>query len=189
MRRTHNRCSPATPTPSTARRPRSPNAGTGPPTPSRPAPGSTASPPRPTGRPPSRRTSARLPADQPARATGSPPRPARSGSPWTLRYPHPGADGPVAAAAAALPAWRDAGPQTRAQVCLEILPRLHRPSFELANAVHATTGQAFVMAFQAGGAHALDRALEALAYAYPEMPGTPPPRPGRRRPARATRCG
>ena len=29
-----------------------------------------------------------------------------------------------------------------------------------------TSGQAFVMAFQAGGAHALDRALEAIAYAY-----------------------
>jgi phenylacetic acid degradation protein paaN len=35
--------------------------------------------------------------------------------------------------------------------------------------VHHTSGQAFVMAFQAGGAHALDRALEALAYAYEEM--------------------
>ncbi len=32
-----------------------------------------------------------------------------------------------------------------------------------------TSGQAFVMAFQAGGAHALDRALEAVAYAYAEM--------------------
>jgi phenylacetic acid degradation protein paaN len=33
----------------------------------------------------------------------------------------------------------------------------------------ATTGQAFVMAFQAGGAHALDRALEAVAYTQAEM--------------------
>jgi phenylacetic acid degradation protein paaN len=45
--------------------------------------------------------------------------------------------------------------------------------FELANAVHVTTGQAFVMAFQAGGPHALDRALEALAYAYVEQIRTP----------------
>ena len=29
------------------------------------------------------------------------------------------------------------------------------------------------MAFQAGGAHALDRALEAVAYAYAEMTRTP----------------
>ncbi|MER7474267.1 phenylacetic acid degradation protein PaaN, partial [Micromonospora sp. NPDC000018] len=80
-----------------------------------------------------------------------------------------------AAASAALPSWRDAGPQTRAGVCLEILDRLHKHIFELANAVQFTSGQAFVMAFQAGGAHALDRALEAVAYAYAEMtrhPGT-----------------
>ncbi|TYC06818.1 phenylacetic acid degradation protein PaaN [Micromonospora sp. WP24] len=92
-----------------------------------------------------------------------------------VRYPHPGVDELVSAASAALPAWRDAGPQTRIGVCLEILDRLHKHVFELANTVQFTSGQAFVMAFQAGGAHALDRALESLAYAYAEMtrhPGT-----------------
>lgn len=92
-----------------------------------------------------------------------------------VRYPHGDVDALLAAATAALPAWRDAGPQTRLGVCLEILARLHAHIFELANAVQFTSGQAFVMAFQAGGAHALDRALEALAYAYAEMtrhPGT-----------------
>jgi phenylacetic acid degradation protein paaN len=86
-----------------------------------------------------------------------------------VRYPHSPAEDLVAAAAATLPAWRAAGPQVRAGVCLEILARLHAHIFELANAVQFTTGQAFVMAFQAGGAHALDRALEALAYAYAEQ--------------------
>ncbi|GAA0814965.1 phenylacetic acid degradation protein PaaN [Spirilliplanes yamanashiensis] len=86
-----------------------------------------------------------------------------------VSYPHADADTLVATAAAALPAWRDAGPQARAGVVLEILHRLHTHIFELANAVQFTTGQAFVMAFQAGGAHALDRALEAVAYAYDEM--------------------
>jgi phenylacetic acid degradation protein paaN len=86
-----------------------------------------------------------------------------------VTYPHADAGALIAAATAALPAWRDAGPQVRAGVCLEILARLHAHVFELANAVQFTTGQAFVMAFQAGGAHALDRALEALAYAYAEM--------------------
>ncbi|MEK8109135.1 aldehyde dehydrogenase family protein [Micromonospora sp. M12] len=92
-----------------------------------------------------------------------------------VRYPHAGTGELVSAASAALPAWRDAGPQARVGVCLEILDRLHKHIFELANAVQFTSGQAFVMAFQAGGAHALDRALEALAYAYAEMtrhPGT-----------------
>jgi phenylacetic acid degradation protein paaN len=86
-----------------------------------------------------------------------------------VRYPHFSADTLIANATAALPAWRDAGPDTRTGVCLEILARLHEHIFELANAVQFTTGQAFVMAFQAGGAHALDRALEALAYAYSEQ--------------------
>ncbi|TDC79800.1 phenylacetic acid degradation protein PaaN [Micromonospora sp. KC606] len=116
-----------------------------------------------------------FPLDQP----GSDDRVATESSPFGLplnvRYPHAGADELVAAASAALPAWRDAGPLARVGVCLEILDRLHRHVFELANAVQFTSGQAFVMAFQAGGAHALDRALEAVAYAYAEMtrhPGT-----------------
>ncbi len=86
-----------------------------------------------------------------------------------VRYPHANVAALIDAGTAALPAWRDAGPQTRAGVCLEILARLHANIFELAHAVHVTSGQAFVMAFQAGGAHALDRALEAVAYGYAEM--------------------
>ncbi|MDP9416851.1 MAG: phenylacetic acid degradation protein PaaN [Actinomycetota bacterium] len=66
-------------------------------------------------------------------------------------------------------AWRDAGPDVRAAVCLEILQRLNARSFEIAHAVMHTTGQAFGMAFQAGGPHAQDRGLEAVAYAYAEM--------------------
>ncbi|MGC4762618.1 phenylacetic acid degradation protein PaaN [Micromonospora sp. DT46] len=116
-----------------------------------------------------------FPLDQP----GTADRVATESSPFgvelNVRYPHAGADELVAAATTALPGWRDAGPQARVGVCLEILDRLHKHIFELANAVQFTSGQAFVMAFQAGGAHALDRALEAVAYAYAEMtrhPGT-----------------
>ncbi|HET6213114.1 MAG TPA: phenylacetic acid degradation protein PaaN [Micromonosporaceae bacterium] len=86
-----------------------------------------------------------------------------------VSYPHADVDVLLAAAQAGMPGWRDAGPATRAGVCVEILDRLHKHVFELANAVQFTTGQAFVMAFQAGGPHALDRALEAVAYAYAEM--------------------
>lgn len=116
-----------------------------------------------------------FPLDQP----GAGDRVATETSPFgvqlAVRYPHAGPGELVSAATTALPAWRDAGPQARVGVCLEILDRLHKHIFELANAVQFTSGQAFVMAFQAGGAHALDRALEALAYAYAEMtrhPGT-----------------
>jgi phenylacetic acid degradation protein paaN len=82
-------------------------------------------------------------------------------------------DALLEAVAAGMREWRDAGPDGRTGVCLEILDRLHQRIFELANAVQHTSGQAFVMAFQAGGAHALDRALEAIAYAWTEMTRTP----------------
>ncbi len=94
----------------------------------------------------------------------------------------------MSAARAGMRAWRDAGPDGRAGVCLEILSQLHARIFELANAVQHTSGQAFVMAFQAGGAHALDRALEAIAYAWTEMTRTPATaiweKPGRGEPLR-----
>jgi phenylacetic acid degradation protein paaN len=79
----------------------------------------------------------------------------------------------LGAAQAGMTQWRDAGPEARVGVTVEILERLHARVFELANAVQHTSGQAFVMAFQAGGAHALDRALEAIAYAHVEMSRTP----------------
>ncbi len=90
-----------------------------------------------------------------------------------ITYPNPDIDGLMAAAQAALPAWRKAGPQARAGVCLEILHRLNRRSFEIAHCVQHTTGQAFVMAFQAGGPHAQDRGLEAVAYGYRAMAEVP----------------
>ena len=58
-------------------------------------------------------------------------------------------------------------------MCLEILHRLHRQSFEMGHAVMMTTGQGWMMAFQAGAAHALDRGLEAVAYAWREQSFVP----------------
>lgn len=75
----------------------------------------------------------------------------------------------VAAAQAATPAWQKLGPDGRAGVLLEVLQRINRRSFEITHAVSATSGQGFMMAFQAGGPHAQDRALEAVAYAWREM--------------------
>ncbi|MGZ4464178.1 MAG: phenylacetic acid degradation protein PaaN [Nocardioides sp.] len=99
-----------------------------------------------------------------------------------------GVDALLAAARAGMKAWRDAGPDARTGVCLEVLDRLHARIFELANTVQHTSGQAFVMAFQAGGAHALDRALEAISYAHTEMTRTPATalweKPGRGEPLR-----
>ncbi|HYJ76326.1 MAG TPA: phenylacetic acid degradation protein PaaN, partial [Kineosporiaceae bacterium] len=94
-------------------------------------------------------------------------------SPWGpglgIEYPVPDVDTLLAAQKAAIPAWRDAGALARAALCVEMLVRINAASFEIANAVMHTSGQAFVMAFQAGGPHAQDRALEAVAYAYEEQ--------------------
>lgn len=90
-----------------------------------------------------------------------------------ITYPAASVDMLVSASRAAAPQWAAAAPETRVGICLEILARLNARSFEMANAVMHTTGQAFAMAFQAGGPHAQDRGLEAVTYAYAEMTRTP----------------
>jgi phenylacetic acid degradation protein paaN len=86
-----------------------------------------------------------------------------------ISYPHADPAELIRAAQQAQPAWRDLSPLARAAICVEIIDRLHARSVEIAHAVMHTSGQAFGMAFQAGGPHAQDRALEAVAYAYTEM--------------------
>ena len=109
-----------------------------------------------------------------------------------VTYPHPSPDELIDAAQRGMSSWRDAGPDGRTGVCLEILARINARSHELAQAVMHTSGQGYAMAFQAGGPHAQDRALEAIAYAYAEM--TRHPRTatwekpqGKRPPARMTK--
>jgi phenylacetic acid degradation protein paaN len=90
-----------------------------------------------------------------------------------VTYPRADVDALIAAASGALPGWRAAGVGARTGVALEILARLNVRSHEIAHAVMHTTGQAFPMAFQAGGPHAQDRGLEAVAYAYQAMSAVP----------------
>jgi phenylacetic acid degradation protein paaN len=91
------------------------------------------------------------------------------GSSLSIRYPAASPDALIAASAAAAPALAKASVESRVGVCLEALARLNRQSFVIGNATMHTTGQAFAMAFQAGGPHAQDRGLEAVAAAYAEM--------------------
>jgi phenylacetic acid degradation protein paaN len=86
-----------------------------------------------------------------------------------ITYPHADVDALLDAARSAMPAWRDAGPDGRTGVVLEALARINARSHEMAQAVMHTSGQGYAMAFQAGGPHAQDRALEAVAYSYAEM--------------------
>ncbi|AXH97031.1 phenylacetic acid degradation protein PaaN [Ornithinimicrobium avium] len=86
-----------------------------------------------------------------------------------VRYPQLDVAAAIEAARAAMPAWRDAGADVRAAVCVEIVDRINERSHEMAHAVMHTSGQPFVMSFQAGGPHAQDRALEAVVAALEEQ--------------------
>ena len=90
-----------------------------------------------------------------------------------VSYPKCEAQALIAAGIAAMPGWQAIGAEGRAGVCLEILDRLNKRSFEIATAVMMTTGQGWMMAFQAGGPHAQDRGLEAVAHAFKEQAEVP----------------
>jgi len=90
-----------------------------------------------------------------------------------ITYPSTTVDATIAGAVDAMKDWGSASPDQRAGVCLEILHRLAGDPFTMGLAVQHTTGQSFLMAFQAGGPHALDRALEATAYVYREQKRLP----------------
>jgi len=90
-----------------------------------------------------------------------------------VRYPVCDHQALIAAGQAAMAGWQKAGAAGRTGICLEILDRLNKQSFEIAHAVMMTTGQGWMMAFQAGAPHAQDRGLEAVAYAWREMSFVP----------------
>lgn len=69
----------------------------------------------------------------------------------------------------AMKQWQKIGYHERTAICIEILERLNARSFEIGHAVMMTSGQGWMMAFQAGSAHAQERGLEAVAYAYREQ--------------------
>lgn len=69
----------------------------------------------------------------------------------------------------AFTSWRKSGKDVRAGVLMESLDRVKKRFFEIAYATMHTTGQGYMMAFQASGPHAADRALEAIAAGYEEL--------------------
>lgn len=65
--------------------------------------------------------------------------------------------------------WRKVNANDRAGILTESLDRVKGRFFEIAYATMHTTGQGYMMAFQASGPHAADRALEAIAAGYEEL--------------------
>lgn len=72
-------------------------------------------------------------------------------------------------AKAAQQTWRKVSAEDRAGILAESLERVKSRFFEIAYATMHTTGQGYMMAFQASGPHAADRALEAIAAGYEEL--------------------
>lgn len=93
--------------------------------------------------------------------------------PLGITYPKIAVDTLYESVNEAMPAWRDAGADTRVGICLEILDRCSKQLFENAHATMHTAGQSYIMAFAGSGANALDRGLEALVYAYKAMKDVP----------------
>lgn len=65
--------------------------------------------------------------------------------------------------------WKRTNAQTRAGILAESLDRIKTSFHEIAFATMHTTGQAYMMSFQASGPHAADRAMEAVALGYQEL--------------------
>lgn len=77
-------------------------------------------------------------------------------------------------AAEAGKSWGKLPVAERAGALTETLERIKDYFFDIANATMHTTGQSFMMSFQASGPHANDRALEAIATGYHELQRYPP---------------
>ena len=100
-------------------------------------------------------------------------------SPYTLEplgitYPASDPEALVKAALAAMPAWANADLGLRIALCLEMAEQLYNRNFEMAHAIMHVTGQSYTQAFSGSGPNALDRGIEALAYAAVAMRNVAP---------------
>ena len=91
-----------------------------------------------------------------------------------ITYPLCDPQAVIDAATLSMPAWVKAPPGLRIALCLEIADRLYERNFEMAHSVMHVTGQSYTQAFSGSGPNALDRGIEALAYASIAMSNVPP---------------
>ncbi len=90
-----------------------------------------------------------------------------------ILYPQTSTERLIANLQSAAQQWQSLSAETRAAILIEALERASKHFFEIAYATMHTTGQGFVMAFQASGPHAFDRALEAIAMGVIELSHIP----------------
>ncbi len=65
--------------------------------------------------------------------------------------------------------WSKTSVEQRADILVACLDKVSERFFEIAYATMHTTGQSYVMSFQASGPHANDRAMEAISMGYKEL--------------------
>lgn len=107
-------------------------------------------------------------------STGSNGSAGEEASPFTMKnlgitYPTFSVDTLITNSRKAFALWKRVSVDDRAEVLIDSLENIKNRFFEIAYATQHTTGQAFMMSFQASGPHSNDRALEALALAYQEL--------------------
>ena len=86
-----------------------------------------------------------------------------------VHYPQFSVDALISKANAAKSAWISIPAEKKALILVEMLDAVKERFFEIAYATMHTTGQSFVMSFQASGPHANDRALEVIAMGLQEL--------------------
>ena len=89
--------------------------------------------------------------------------------PLGISYPLFSVEELIARSKAAFHSWRKIPAEERAGILVESLEQIKSRFFEIAYATMHTTGQGYMMAFQASGPHAADRAMEAIAAGYEEL--------------------
>ncbi len=92
-----------------------------------------------------------------------------TGQPLGITYPFYAPDILIENANRAKKGWRNTSPADRAAMLIEALQCAKHRFFELAHATMHTTGQSYMMSFQASGPHAADRAMESIALGYEQL--------------------
>lgn len=94
--------------------------------------------------------------------------------PIGITYPLCEPESIVDAAKESMKEWAKTSPDLRTALCLEIAERMYERNFEMAHSVMHVAGQSYTQAFSGSGPNALDRGIEALAYAAIAMNNVAP---------------
>jgi phenylacetic acid degradation protein paaN len=90
-----------------------------------------------------------------------------------VKYPTKKVDAYLNDAQQAQTTWSKISIEDRTGLLIEVLDRIKLRFFDIAYATMHTTGQSFMMSFQASGPHSNDRALEAVIEGYKQLTSLP----------------